>query len=159
MKNQTAFTFIEVVVAMGVVSILFGIASTDLFHIHYRTNLTNSVTTTIADIRQQQLQAMTGSTNGAGVGDNYGAYLTQHEYTLFKGTYSPTDPENRTVTLEYPIELRSISFPSSMIVFASGSGAIVDFSISQHSFGLINLVNGEQKTIDFNSSGIPVNVL
>lgn len=159
MKKQTAFTFIEVVVAMGVVSILFSIATTDLFHIHYRTNLANSVTACIADIRQQQLQAMTGSTNGEGLGDNYGVYITAHQYTLFKGVYSPSDPSNRTIVLEYPIEFTAVLLPASTILFASGSGTVVDYDENQDSFGLLNTVNGERKTVEFNVSGVPISVL
>jgi prepilin-type N-terminal cleavage/methylation domain-containing protein len=155
MIKKNGFTIIEVIVVMGIITILFSIASGNLFKTSYQTSLSNSVVNCIADIRQQQLQAMTGATSGS-TPDNYGVYLDQNKYTLFKGVYDPNNAENKITQLEYPIQISSVQFPSSTILFASGSGSIIGFEGTQNSFSLSNTVDNQSKIIRFNKFGVPI---
>ena len=81
------FTLIELVLVMGIFSTLIGITSLSLFNIQHATALSADVNVFIADLKQQQLKAMVGESDGVGgSGYGYGVHFTANNYTLFRGS-------------------------------------------------------------------------
>lgn len=153
MQNNKAFTFVETIMVMGVIAILFSLSAPQLFRLRDRNSLQTTSTQLLSLIRQQQLKSMNSP-------NEYGIYFEQSKYTLFDGTtYSAIDPTNSETILDYPLQFTLIQFPSSQLVFASGSGEIVSFDPNNHSFILEETLNNDQTTVQFNSLGVPVSIL
>ncbi len=147
--NNKAFALIELLTVMGIIAILFSLSVPQLFRLQNRNNLQNAQTKLLSLIRQQQLLAMNSPAA-------YGVYFFQSGYTQFSGvSYSESDIKNNITSLDYPTQFSQIDFPTSSIVFASGSGEIVGFDASHHSVTLIDVVHNESHKIEFNALGVP----
>lgn len=152
MHMKRAFTFVEVIVVMGVIAILFSLSVPQLFRLRDRNTLQTSATQLISLIRQQQLLAMNAPAP-------YGIYFEQSKYVLFTGTsYSSLDPKNTITVVDYPLQFTLIQFPSSQMIFASGSGEIVGYDSNNHSIVLEETIHHDKRTIQFNSLGIPITI-
>lgn len=149
MRMKKGFTFVETIMVIGIIAILFSLSVPQLFRMQDRNTLQTSLTKLISLIRQQQLHAMNAP-------KQYGIYLEQSKYTLFDGPiYSNTDPTNTINVLDYPLQFTLVKFPSSQIIFASGSGEIVSFDTNNHSFILEDMLNQDKRTVQFNELGVP----
>lgn len=142
----------ELVVVMGIISILFALSVPQLFRLQDRNNLQTSTTKLVSFIRQQQSSAMNSS-------QTHGIFFEPMQYTLFSGSeYIGTDPANTIIPLDYPVEFSQILFPSSEIIFASGSGEIIGYDNAYHSAALKDMVHNQERIIQFNKFGIPVSI-
>ena len=158
MTHRSGFTFIELIVAMGVFATLVGLATVHLLGGQRTSSLTATTDTLIADIKEQQIKAITGDT-AAGSQSSYGVYFGPGQYVLFAGgTYNPTDSTNAVIPLDSNVVFASINFPNTSVVFASGSGEIVNFSSQAHTVTLLQVHSGEGKTIDINRYGVITSV-
>ena len=147
---KKGFALIEMLTVMGIMAILFSLSVPQLFRLQDRNNLQNATIKLTSFIRQQQLNAMNNTLS------LYGVYLEQSKYTQFSGPkYISTESANIITTFDYPITLTQIDIPSSTLFFASGSGELVGYSSSHHSIVIKDTVYNMQKTILFNSLGVP----
>jgi prepilin-type N-terminal cleavage/methylation domain-containing protein len=147
--RRNAFALIEMLTVMGIIAILFALTVPQLFRLRDRNNLQTATTKFVSRVRQQQLNAMNSP-------QLYGMHLEQSSYTQFTGSvYSNANQTNIVTTLDYPIEIMDIHIPSSTLIFASGSGELVGYDESNHSFMFGDTVNSEQHTIQFNALGVP----
>lgn len=145
--NKRGFVFIELIVVLGILSVLISIAVVSISNSRRRATLTASVDTLVSDIKSQQTKAMTG------LSDEGVRFETTH-YVLFDGaTYSSSDPSNFTVPLDERANFSVINVPNARIVFASRSGEILEFSPQEHSVTLTQLDSNDTKTIQFNRYG------
>lgn len=152
MHIKKAFTFVEVITVMGVIAMLFSLSVPQLFRLRDRNTLQTSMTKLVSLIRQQQLQAMNSPAP-------YGVYFEQSKYTLFTGyAYVVDDPKNTVTTLDYPLEFTLIRFPSSQVVFASGSGEIMSYDPNNSSLDLEDILNHDKRSVQFNSLGVPTRI-
>jgi hypothetical protein len=90
-------------------------------------SLATSVDTFKADFKNQQLKAMLGDTEGGSAPDNYGIHFDTNSYTLFRGPWSASDPNNFTVNLPPSIEVTTTfidEFSESLINFEKGTGIV-----------------------------------
>ncbi|MBI2641882.1 type II secretion system protein [Candidatus Roizmanbacteria bacterium] len=153
MKN--GFTLPELIVVIGVFGLLVGLAITNVVRSQYKASLESTVSIVIGDIKNQQLKAMVGDTEGRTTNDSYGIFFATNEYTLFHGpTYDSVDSSNYTINLEDKIQFTDVVFPQTQIVFASGSGEVASFVSGSNSFAITNRLNGEKKTITINALGV-----
>lgn len=156
---KKGFTLIELMVVMGIIGLLVAIATTNLVGLQQNTYLQSSVSVLIEDIKQQQLKAMSGDTEGRGVNAPYGIYFDTSGYVLFHGsTYSPSEPTNLLIELENNVRISNTTFPQSAIVFQKGSGELLNFVDGSNSITLRNVDSNEQKTVQINKYGAIVNV-
>jgi prepilin-type N-terminal cleavage/methylation domain-containing protein len=147
---KKGFALVELLVVMGIIAILFSLSIPQLFRLRDRNTLHETKTKIISLIRQQQLKAMNSPSA-------YGVAFNQTSYTLFKGSqFSEGDAANTNEVLSYPTAFADIEFPSSQIVFASGSGEIISFNALQNSVALTDYVHNDQLVMQFNSYGVPV---
>lgn len=150
--SKKAFTILELVVVMGIIAILFSLSVPQLFRLKDRNTLQSATTKLVSLIREQQASAMKSSAL-------FGIYFERNQYTLFTGPqYNASDITNTVIPLDYPVEFSKILFPSSEVLFASGSGEIVGFNATYHSIALKDMINDQEKEIEFNSLGVPISI-
>lgn len=126
--SQKGATFVEIIVVFGVVAMIFGLTYTSTFKAQQGTTLQSFSTVLVSDIKNQQVNAMTGFTLGGSLGSSYGIYFEGDRYTLFKGdSFNPSDSSNFVVDLPENIQISEVKFPSSTLVFLKGSGEIAGY--------------------------------
>ena len=155
---KRGITLIEVIIVVGVLLTLVGMASVSFLPLRSRSFLDTAVTTLVSDLRSQQIKALAGDTEGRSVNDNYGIYFGTNSYTLFHGTsFNPDDPSNFMITLEDNISVNS-TLPSSRVIFSIKSGEVLSFSETQNSITLEDTVADNSKTININRYGVVTSV-
>lgn len=154
LRSQKGFTLIEVLIASSILILLIGLTTINLLHARSQSNLTATVDTLTADLKQQQLKAMAGDTEGRTSNDDYGIYFGTNSYTLFHGTYSPSDPSNHTIQLGDNIQISTVLFSNSQILFLKNSGEISNFDPNNNTITLTDTINNRQKTITINRYGV-----
>lgn len=152
-SSQKGLTLIEILIVVGILSTLFGIGLLSIMNIRVIT--TNNVSTTvfISDVKNQQVKAMTGDTEGRGTPDSYGVKVLPTQYILFHGlTYNASDATNFSIPITTGFTLSS-TFPNNTILFNPGSGTISGFVAGQDTVTITNTNSNQSKTIQFNSYG------
>lgn len=152
--NQAGFTLVELLVVMGVFVTLFAVSTVALTGLIPKANVVTTHQTLLSDLKNQQLKAMVGDTNGSGDGSAYGIHLEPDRYILFVGpAYIPDSIENIEVLLAPGLLIQENTFPSSNIIFLQNSGEISGFDELNSSFKLVNST-GEEHLIDINKLGV-----
>lgn len=156
--NQKGTTLIEVLIVISIFTTLVSFTTLSLLNVRSKTSVDTSVYSFITDIKNQQIKAMVGDTEGRGVPDMYSAYITPTDYTLFHGSnYSPVDPGNFVIKAPDGYSL-STTFPLSEIIFATGSGEITNYVNNQNSIIFTETSSGIQKVIRMNQYGAVVSI-
>ncbi len=146
------FTLIELILVMGITSLLIALGSVSFFSSYKSTNLNAATEVLIADLRSQQSRAMSGESLGGSPVDSWGIKINADSYTLFANNYDQSNQNNRVVDLPDGYALSS-TFPSSgQIKFARGTGEIIGFINGQDTITLSNL--GSNRIIELNPYGI-----
>ena len=154
-RSILAFTFIELMVVLAIIAVLTSIISINLSNLIPRANLFTTTDILIAEIRHQQLRAMNREKNNEKLASEYGIHVQAKQYTLFSGsTYDVNDPNNLVNEIESTLEL-STNFPDQIIVFAQGSGEILNFNNSLNTISVIDNNTGQVESITFNLYGVP----
>lgn len=133
-------TLIELMVAIGILTILFTLVTINLTRLPSTTSQAVSYDNLISDLRSQQTLAMTGYNNSA-----YGISFGTTSYTLFPNTF--------TVSLDPNLTLTEIKFPGSQVSFMAGTGEITGYTPGGDSVSIANSLTGEVKTIRLNKYG------
>jgi len=150
---QRGFSFIELVVVMGVLLTLMGLGTITLINTQHKTNLNTVVDTFSADIKSQQIKAMTGDTGGGASPNAYGLHISSSNYTLFSGTtYNSGSPTNFTPSFPTTVQV-STTLPGSNAVFATGSGELVNVTVSK-TVTFTDSGTSQQKTVTINRYGV-----
>jgi prepilin-type N-terminal cleavage/methylation domain-containing protein len=156
-KYQYGFTLIEVIVALLVFASLFTIVTVNLLSVSYKATLSESIDTFINNLKSQQLKAMVGDTEGNISKENIGVYLATDKYIDFYGSYNAQSSSNLEIKFDDNTKLINTSFPSSQILFISGSGEILG-ATGNNTITLQNTLSGEQKIITINKYGVVTSV-
>lgn len=152
--KHAGFTFIEVIVVVAIFLTLIGLTITNPLNLRESTSINAFVYTLITDIKNQQIKAMVGDTEGRGTPDTYSIYIEPAKYTLFHGqNYSQSDSSNFSITVADQYQLLT-TFPESKIVFSAGSGEIVGFVQNQDTITIRDARTGQQKVITINKYGV-----
>lgn len=152
-KNQNGLTLIEMLLVLGILSILFTISFISITNIRVVSGNNSLYTVVISDLKNQQVKAMTGDTEGRGVPDNYGVKIFSNKYVLFHGiTYKPADTANFSIPVDTGYSL-STTFPNSTVLFASESGQLVGFVNNQNTITITSTPSGQTKTMHLNGFG------
>lgn len=156
--KNSGFTLIEIVIVTVIFITLMGISSVNLLGARDTVSIENEANVLINDIKAQQNQAMIGSTSGS-TPSEYGIYFESGQYTLFKGSsYSPSDPQNHTITLDPSLYFSTINLPSQSVIFERGSGEINGFNSLQNSITITSSTGGNTLTIEMNEYGAITNL-
>lgn len=151
---SNGFTLIELMVVTGIFATLIGISTISLVGAQRKSYLNAAVNVFIADLKSQQLRAMTGEENGSGAASDYGIHFETSSYTQFRGSYGTTNfvsdlPGNTNVLT---------AFPSSQIIFEKGSGEISGFANGTNTVTFQDPGNGDQKVVTINKYGVVTDV-
>lgn len=158
-KRLAGFTLIELIVTLSVLTILTGLTSVNLLGFYAKNTLNTSIPILISDLKQQQLKAMVGDTDGDTSHSAYGIYFQSDRYTLFQGpSYSDIDTANFDIVLNRDLQFSNIFLPDSQIVFASGSGEVANYDQNFDYVTLKNTSTDETKTVRINQYGTIINV-
>lgn len=153
-NNQSGFTLVELLVVMGILLTLFGFVSFNLVGVQRNTSVNSTVDTLFSDMASQQTKAMLGA--GLSSGNSYGIYFQPDKYTLFKGATYSSDPASYfTVSLDLGITFTN-TFPSSSIVFSSGTGQVSGFSNGQNTISIHDTQGTKTETITINRYGVVI---
>jgi type II secretory pathway pseudopilin PulG len=148
-RKYTGFTIIELVITMGIFMIITSLVTINLLRAQHNASSSTTVTTLISDIKQQQVKAMTGDTEGRGTRDSYGIHFDTNRYVLFHGTYSETEISNFNVNLEGSLSFTGLTGDSN-VIFSQGSGE----KAGLNSIVLTDSITNSQKTITINTYGV-----
>ncbi len=159
-RLQVGFTIIELLVVIGIIATLFGLATINLVKTQHNANVNAAVDQLLSDIKVQQTRAMTGAEDKNNKGNSYGIHFTGSSYILFQGTsYNISDTTN------FPVSPDATSFsntlPAAMnnsIVFNQLSGEINGFVAGKNTIVVTNSAGSESRTITINQYGIVTNV-
>ncbi|OGK25063.1 hypothetical protein A3A46_04100 [Candidatus Roizmanbacteria bacterium RIFCSPLOWO2_01_FULL_37_13] len=158
-KSLAGFTLIELIVTLSILVILTGLTSVNLLGFYAKNTLNTSIPILISDLKQQQLKAMVGDTEGDTSHAAYGIYFQSDRYTLFQGSsYSDLDTANFDIILNRDLQFSNIILPGSQIVFASGSGEVANYNQSFDYVTLKNTSTDETKTVRINQYGTIINI-
>lgn len=124
---KKGFTLIELLVTMAITGILMTFVYINILRPQASTALTSGVNVLITDLRSQQLKSMTGDNDG----------LTATPAGVIFGTTSYTlTPQNQTISLPQNTRFSQVAYPTQQIVFATGSGEVVNYSAANNSVSL-----------------------
>ncbi len=151
--DKRGFVLAELVVVMGIMAALFGIVYIRATNIERRTSLPTFTNELLADLRGQQTKAMSGE-SVAGVAEIQGVHFQTNQYVMFHGSsFSASDPSNIVIPFPDTVTAVSITFPAANILFAKGSGEIVDYSDETNTLTLGESLTGNQSVISLNQYG------
>ena len=131
-------TISELIVVMAISGTLWGISTVALIKPQQKANVDNVVNTLIADIRSQQIKAMTGVDNS-----DYTIHLEEDRYVL----------DGFTVNLDDNVKISNITLSAGDVVFQKGSGEVT-FSPAQNSFSVSDVNSSEIVQITINKYGV-----
>ncbi len=157
-KKQLGFSLMEIIVVIGVFTTLFGVVMINMLGSVQKATLQSSITELLANLKQQQLQAMT-LVAASGTTASYGIYFGTNTYTLFRGdTYQAGNSSNFTVSLGDNVILSSVLLPNTSVVFQRMNGEIASYNSSLDTITIKNTQTNEQKTLELNRYGIVTSV-
>jgi len=142
--KYNGFTLIEILIVISVFATLISFATINFLKPQHSSSISSAVTTLSADLKQQQLKAMVGDTEGLGTAQNYGVHIDQNSYTLFR----TNPPGDFTVNLNPSLEFTT--YPVD-ITFAKKSGELV--SQNTVSVTVKHIQSNEQKSLSINQLG------
>lgn len=150
-KKQEGFTVVEIMVVVAIIALLFALGTINLGNTQTTTSLSSAVSGLVADIKSQQMLAMSGDQGSVTSQQPQGLYVQSGTYTLFAGTtYNSGDTNNFTVNPGQGISL-STTFPSSTVLFNKGTGEVSGYSATTNKITLT--FNGTSKTVTIDRFG------
>ncbi len=148
---RKGFSYIELIVVIGIVSLLSAFSVFSLVGLQTKTSVNVIMSQVLADIRSQQTRAMAAADNGT---TGAGIYFENNKYTLFSGsTFVTGQAGNFVVNLQTPWQL-SAAIPNRTLIFTPGSGEIQSYQSNAKSITLTHTDSGESATINLNKYGV-----
>lgn len=152
MRIQRGFTLIELAIVTAITIALLGFITISLIRSQQSASSASVEEILLADLKQQQLKAMIGDTEGRLTSDAYGVHFDSNRYILFHGAvYSPSDSSNYVTNLESDMQFNN---PNYDILFSRMNGEIQTATIIE----LQDNANSGLKRIHLNPLGVAVQV-
>jgi len=149
-SSSAGFTAMEVILVMSIIAVLLTLVTVNLFKFQHKSQLSSTVESFLADYKEQQIKAMVGDASGTATPSAYGVHIETSSYTLFRNSYGTS---NFTVSLPGGTQF-STTFPSSQVIFATGSGQLTTYINGQNTITLTDTGDGSQKVITINRYGV-----
>lgn len=147
MRTQRGFTLIELTIVTSIVVVLLGFITISLLKSQQTASLTATEEILLADLKQQQLKAMVGDTEGRSTPDSYGIHFEERGYVLFHGAiYSSSDNSNSVINLDGNMQFSNYNYN---VIFSKLSG-----TISATIVELQDNTNSNLKRIHLNMLGV-----
>jgi len=154
--NQRGFTLIELLLVIGIMGILFTMATFSLVNTQRFANINATVDQLVTDLRAQQTKAMIGSKDTTGVENSYGISFSSSAYDLFQGA-SP-------VSGDFTVTPAGITFTNTLTsnksVFGERSGEICANTCGPYTVTVKSSSSTQQRVLTINKYGVVIsNVL
>jgi len=151
-NDKSGFTLIELILVITITGIIISFVTINFVATQSKDLINSTVSILVADLKEQQIKAISGDTEGTPAPSELGIFIEPNSYTLFRGaTYSPSDPSNFVINIEPPLSF-SNNLPSSQIIFAINSGEWESYISGQNSITIQSAAGG-QKIITINRYG------
>ena len=149
---QKGFTLVEVSLVAAIFFGMVGLATVNLFKFQHQANIAGTVNSFLADMKEQQIKAMAGDTDGSASVSAYGVHFETSSYTLFRKSYGTNNfvialPSNITITATQS---------ATQVVFASGSGELASTTSATVTFK--DSGDSSQKVVTLNRYGVVISV-
>lgn len=119
-SSRKGFTLVELAVVTSIIVTLLGFITISLVRSQQGASLTSIEEILLVDLKQQQLKAMIGDTEGRAASDSYGIHFDSNQYVLFHGaTYSALENTNSVTSLADGMQFNSPNFD---VIFSKLSG-------------------------------------
>ncbi|MCA9372627.1 prepilin-type N-terminal cleavage/methylation domain-containing protein [Candidatus Woesebacteria bacterium] len=153
--RRSGFTLLELMLTLAILGVLFALTVVNLTNIIPTASTRSAGEVLVADLREQQMKAMSGYEAITGGASDYGIYFDTDHYVLFTGdSYTEGAQENFEINLQGGLEFDTTDLPLSMIVFSKGSGEVMNYSSTYHTITIDNVVSKESRTLLFNQLGV-----
>ena len=151
--KQRGFTILEIVIVIAFLLILTSMVLPTSLRFRSSGDINAVINNFISDAKNQQIKAMLGDTEGGGIVDKYGIYLTSNKYVLFHGsTYSSSDTNNLSINMKSGIQILN-SFPNNSIIFIQKSGEIASYNSGSDTITIKDNNNSISRILKFNKYG------
>lgn len=148
LKQQAGFTLVELLVVVTIIAIIFGLSVVSLGQPQAASNRQDTTDTLLADLKNQQLFAMVGTTGSATAQQPAGLYVQSNQYTLFTGSsYNSSDSYDYVVSAPTGTTF-STTFPSGIVLFNKGAGDINGFTSGSNTITITTSAGTRTLTID-----------
>lgn len=153
MKKALGFTLVEILLVMGLFAVLASFITINLIRPQTKASVDTTINTLAADLKEAQLKAMIGDSEGQLTAQTYGIFFSSNSYTIFRGTiYNPADTSNFVINLD-STETLGNTFSGNQVVFARRSGEVASFINGSNTI-TISDNGGNSKTITINNLGV-----
>lgn len=154
-KNNKGLSFIEVIISGAIFLTLIGAITINLLNLQRNRSAEAVVSVLNADLKSQQIKAMSGNTQNTITADEYGIFFESDKYTLFKGeTYAPGSESNFEMSLSGSLMIIDINLQNSQVIFEQGSGEVKNYTEEQNSITILDTQTSETRTLSINQYGI-----
>lgn len=145
----------EIVLISGIFLLLLAIGIVNFPRIQQSSSLNATLETFLSNLKDQQIKAMTGYTDGGTSADQYGIHFDTTSYTLFRGTY-PTGSftVNLPPTINITTQMKIFGSEDTQIVFMKGTGELAGCCTVANTITLVDTSTNISKTITFNEFGV-----
>lgn len=151
-RTQSGLTLMELLLVMALIIPLLGLTAVSLLRPQTDASLEGIIATLTADIKSQQIRAMSGDGGSDGQAEPHGLFLEADRYTLFKdAVYTAGGGDNFVVSAGPGITI-STTLPSSVLTFDRGSGEVAGFSAGANTITVSNGA-GRSVTLTINRYG------
>jgi prepilin-type N-terminal cleavage/methylation domain-containing protein len=138
--HRGGFTVIELMVSIGIMAVLFALATVNITRLPSSTAQATNIDTLLTDLRSEQTRAMTGFS-----ADSFGVAFGTTSYTLLS--------DNFVVDLDPNLEFIDNNYFGGQVTFAAGSGDILNYSQGSDNVSVKNNMTGEVKVIRLDKYG------
>jgi len=157
-KTQTGFTVIELILVIAILALVFALISFNWVSTLPKQNLNSTVEILVADLKQQQLEAMVGVDTGGGGLMDHGIFFNTNEYITYEGSsYNVANSSNVQLSLPQGITVTTSDITGDDLVFSHTSGEPTTIGANPQII-LTNQANNMQKTIQLNQLGVVVSI-
>ena len=149
-SNSNGFTFTEILITIGLFSIIFAIIFVSMVRPKAYASLESTEDLIYITVKEAQNLAMKGPAS------SFGVHFEQNKFVLFQSTtYNSGDSNNLETTLEPNLSIESISLPTNTdIIFSQLSGEVQGLSLgTSGSFVLRETNTNETRTFTITSLG------
>jgi prepilin-type N-terminal cleavage/methylation domain-containing protein len=122
---QRGYTLVELMVVIGILLVVMGFLTINLLRSQEKASVTATINILESALREQQMKAMSGDTEGRSTASEYGVKFFSDRYVLFHGvSYDPSDAANFPTILEGTLQFAT-TLTNNEVIFSRGSGEVV----------------------------------
>lgn len=156
LQFSSGFTLPEMVISIFVLLTLVSLITINLSYTQRRATINTAATQLVTDLKEQQIKAMSGDTEGRSSADNYGIYFQTANYVLFHGSsYNASDSANTVISLDSSQQFQN---SGKTVLFNRVTGEVAGYNASSDTITLEDIPSGDEKVIEYNRYGVVTSV-